>query len=133
MLPHHGDGPGPYRRTGHTCGAGCGERVVRAAGAVAIRGSVEKREPERRVPVVTSFTAWFDRTGEGNALPPRRFCAYAAIARDISDFGGAGAYRSSHSICPRFRPDYQRFADLRRSGDRLRRAGHWCAVSAGVT
>ena len=42
LRPDHGDGPGQDRRTGYACGAGCSERVVRAAGAVAIRGSIKK-------------------------------------------------------------------------------------------
>ena len=83
------------------------KRVVRTAGAAAVRARLNRREPERRIPVVAPTFIWFDRTGEGHALPSRRFRAYAAVARDICDFTGAGADRASDPVCPRFRPDHQ--------------------------
>ncbi len=62
----------------------------------------KRREPERRAACCNPVHLWSDRTGEGHALPPRRFRAYAAVARDIPDFAGAGGYRASYSLCPPF-------------------------------
>ena len=50
LRPHHGDGSGQDRRTGHACGAGCSERAcTRDWRGCSSRADRKRREPESRV------------------------------------------------------------------------------------